>query len=767
MNQQEQLDFGWGDIAETEKKRKQESDESVKKAASKKKQAKPMTHDEMVEKWKEILNNKKSSKTDQRRLEETYQGWQDGLVYPQAPKLSKAEALRMYARLNEIQREDKLRKMVETTPDTYHLVQTKDQLDWVCELWDEEPLVGIDTETTGLDIIHGDNHFVGMSISFPKNDIDVYIPTRHVEGEQLSTEYVMKRLNSYLSDKDKRKVLANAKFDTHVFSMEGVAFKGIEMDVMIAMWLLNENEPSFRLKDLANRYAKFIGVTPENETFGDLFGKDTFDKIPLDVALVYAAKDTKLTVKMYQFIESQFQRKELERVRELYYEIENPLLEVCVEMEEAGFKLDIENTDIVRKELEKDEIAIREELVEVFGDINFNSPPQLQKAMYDELGFKDLSGKRSTDKATLKKLAIEHREADLLLEYRKISKLRSSFLEKLPELVKSTGRVYGQFKQNGTDTGRFASKEPNLQQLPKKARTIFVAPEDKILIGSDFSQIEPRVLAHITGDEALKRPYVEGGDLYSTLAANTFGFDMEYCLDGALDPTGKFEPRARMKTGLLAVMYGTSIYTLSNQLEISQKEANKFIEDFYEVYPTVKAWIEDIQQEVKENEYVETLYGRKRRFPNHKQKAEMYDAVAADICKKLGTNDVPQNIWDKEYKDVLPYPLKRKFQNIKGTVERVRRQAVNAIIQGSAADIMKIALLRLYDVAQAEDFTVVATVHDEAILECPRNITQGQTERIERAMTEAATLTIPTKVDVAFMTEWGNEIKKEEWFKTM
>lgn len=654
MNQQEQLDFGWGDIAETEQNRKHKSDESVKEVKKKKQKTKPMTYEEMVEKWKEILNNSKTSNTDQRRLEETYQGWKDGLVYPQAPKLSKAEALRMYARLNEIQREGKLHKMVEETPDSYHLIQTENALDWVTELWDEEPLVGVDTETTGLDIIHGDNHFVGMSISFPKNDIDVYIPTRHIEGEQLSTEYVMKRLNPYLSDKDKRKVLANAKFDTHVFSMEGVAFKGIEMDVMIAMWLLNENEPSFRLKDLANRYSKHLGIDPENDTFGELFGKTTFDKIPLDVALVYAAKDTKLTVKMYQFIESQFQRKALEHVRELYYEIENPLLEVCVEMEEAGFMLDVENTNIVRQELEKDEESIRKELVEVMGDINFNSPKQLQTVLYDDLGFKDISNKRSTDKTTLNKLAVEHREAELLLEYRKISKLRSSFLEKLPELVKSTGRVYGQFKQNGTDTGRFASKEPNLQQLPKKARTIFVAPEDKILIGSDFSQIEPRVLAHITGDEALKRPYIEGGDLYATLAANTFGFDMEYCLDGALDPTGKFEPRKRMKTGLLAVMYGTSMYTLSNQLEITQKEANKFIEDFYEAYPTVKKWIDEIHQEVKQNEYVETLYGRKRRFPNHKQKAEVYDGVATEICEKLGSDKVPQNIWDKEYKDVLP-----------------------------------------------------------------------------------------------------------------
>ena len=763
----EQLEFdAWGEIAQDEQKRKTASEESVKKAKQKKSKSKPMTEEEMQEKWVEILSNSKNTETDKRRLKETFQGWKDGLVYPQSPKLSKAEALRMYTRLNEIQREGKLLKLVEETPDNYHLIQTEDDLDWVVKLWKDEPVVGLDTETTGLDIVYGEDHFVGMSLTFPKADVDVYIPTRHEEGEQLSTEYVMQQLKPFIQSTDYKKVLANAKFDAHVLSMEGVKMEGITMDVMIAMWLLNENEPSFRLKDLANRYAKFLDVVPENDTFGELFGKTTFDKISLDVALVYAAKDTRLTVKLYEFIKRQFERPELEDISKLYYEVENPLLEVCIEMEEAGFVLDTANTENVRKELASEEEEIRKDLVELLGDINFNSPKQLQEALYDDAGIKPLTPKRSTDKQTLKQLAQTHKEAELLLEYRKISKLRSSFLEKLPELVKHTGRVYGQFKQNGTDTGRFAAKEPNLQQLPKKARTIFIAPKDSVLIGSDFSQIEPRVLAHITGDKALMRPYIEGGDLYSTLAANTFGFDMKYCLDGALDPTGKFEPRARMKTGLLAVMYGTSMFTLSKQLEISQDEAEKFIKDFYEVYPTVKKWIDSIHEEVKNNEFVQTLYGRKRRFPNHKEKAVVYDEIAAKIKSRIGSDELPSNIWDNEYKDVLPYKLKKQFQSVKGTVERVQRQAVNAIIQGTAADIMKIALLRLLDVAREEGFTVVATVHDEAILECPRDITEAQVARIEEAMTGAATLSVPSKVDVAFMNEWGNEIKKSEWFGT-
>lgn len=758
MNQQE-FDFGWDELVERTKAKESKAKEAVKMAQKKKRAAKPMTHEEMLAKWKEILNNPKNSAKDQQRLEETFEAWKAEMIFPQTPKLSKAEALRMYARLAEMQREEKLQKMVEETPDNYHLIQTEEQLDWICELWDNEELVGLDTETDGLDIVYGTNKMVGISLSFPNANQHVYIPVRHKEGRQLSAEVVTDRLKPYLSNKHKRKVLHNAKFDAHVFAMEGVRLRGIHMDTMIAMWVLNENESTYKLKDLANKYAKFMGVKPENDTFGTLFGNATFDNVPLDIALVYAAKDTDLTVKFYKFIESQFNRKGLKKIRDLYYELENPLLEICVDMEEAGFLLNEQSKiDKVREELHAEEKRLHEELIKHFGDINFNSPQQLQGVLYDKLKYPDVSGKRSTDKDTLKKLAEQYDDVQILLDYRKVSKLLSSFIEKLPELVKSTGRVYGQFMQNATKTGRFASKEPNLQQLPPSARILFKAPDGFIIIGSDFSQIEPRVLAHITGDEELRKPYKEGYDLYSTLASKTFKKPIEECGDGS-------KWRKMMKVGLLAVMYGTSMFTLAKQLEISVEEAEQFIHDFYEAYPKVGEWIASIHQFVKENEYVETLYGRKRRFPNHKQYAEVYDELAAEICRRLGTKKLPTNIWDNKYKDVLPYDLKRRFQNVKGKVERVRRQAVNAIIQGSAADIMKRAMLRLAAVCKKYDgWKILGTVHDEALLEVPATITKEQVADIEEAMTGATNLEVPLIVDVAFMHEWGNEIKKSEWF---
>lgn len=761
-----EMDFGWGSMLTEEKAKQEKANQAVKKARKKRQGAKPMTPEEMEAKWKEILSNPKNSKPDQRRLEETYEAWKAGKVYPQTPRLSKAEALRMYARLSEAQREEKLHKMVEETPDNYHLVQTEEELDKVVDLWESEELVGLDTETDGLDVVYGSNKMVGISISFPNADEHVYIPVRHQEGKQLAVETVISRLKPFLENKHKKKVLHNAKFDAHVFFGEGVKLRGIEMDTMIAMWVLNENEPTYRLKDLANKYAKYMGIKPENDTFGELFGNATFDTIPLNIALVYAAKDTDLTVKFYKFIESQFNRKGLKKIRDLYYELENPLIRVCIEMEEAGFLLNHDKVDSIREELYKDKDELEAKLIEAFGDINFNSPAQLQEVLYDKMELPDISGKRSTDKLTLKKLAEDYDQVQLLLDYRKATKLLSSFIDKLPEMVKKSGRVHGQFVQNATATGRFASQEPNLQQLPPKARTIFKAPKNFIIVGSDFSQIEPRVLAHISKDLELQKPYKEGYDLYSTLASKTLKLPMEQCLDGAYDDKGR-QPRKMMKTGLLAVMYGTSMFTLSKQLEIPVAEAEQFIDDFYVAYPDVEKFIHSVWEFVKENEYVETLYGRKRRFPKHKQQAKIYDELAAEICRRLGTKKVPSNIWDEQFKDKLPYKLKRQFQDVKGSVERVRRQAVNAIIQGSAADIMKIAMLRLQAVCDKyanEGWKILGTIHDEALLEIPETVTKEQIAEIEEAMVGAASLEVPLKVDVAFMYEWGNEIPKKEWF---
>ncbi|MBC9785901.1 DNA polymerase I, partial [Heliobacterium chlorum] len=326
----------------------------------------------------------------------------------------------------------------------------------------------------------------------------------------------------------------------------------------------------------------------------------------------------------------------------------------------------------------------------------------------------------------------------------------------LPERIKSDGRIHGSFNQVATVTGRFSSNEPNLQNLPTKARKLMIAPPGKLLIGSDFSQIEPRVLAHISGDKHLQEPYLNGQDLYSTLASRVFKKPIEECSDGS-------KYRKMMKVGLLAVMYGTSMHTLSSQLEIKVDEAHQFIRDFFRTYPQVHAFIKDTHEFAKENEYVETLYGRKRRFPGHRQKAKVYESLAKQICQILKVDELPLNIWRN---NDIPRDLKRKFYDVKGDVESARRQSVNAIIQGTAADVMKRAMLNLHQYCSRRGWALCGTVHDEALMMVDNTVTECDVKEIEACMTSAASLNVPLKVDTEIMRRWGEGVKKGEWFSS-
>lgn len=326
----------------------------------------------------------------------------------------------------------------------------------------------------------------------------------------------------------------------------------------------------------------------------------------------------------------------------------------------------------------------------------------------------------------------------------------------MPGQVKKDGRVHGSFNQLSTVTGRFSSNEPNLQNLPPRARRLIIAPAGWLILGSDFSQIEPRILAHMSGDKHFQEPYLKGQDLYSTLASRVFKVPVSECGDGSIW-------RKKMKVGLLAVMYGTSMWTLAEQLGISVEDAHRFILDFYQAYPEVYQFIKETHQFVKKHEYVLTLFHRKRRFPGHRQLAGLYDSLAAEICRITGTKEVPFDFWDKGKYDI-PYKLKRQFQDVKVDVERVRRMAVNARIQGSAADIMKIALINIYKLCQAKGWRVNGTVHDEALVLVPKNITLREVQEIESCMLKAARLEVPVKVDTELMTRWGEGLKKHEYF---
>ncbi|WP_341479141.1 DNA polymerase [Heliobacterium chlorum] len=664
-------------------------------------------------------------------------------------KFTKAHAMRLWRDLQEQRKEKNLREMVAQTPNNYRLIQTESQLEKLVVALQSEPIISFDTETTGLDVYN--DVIVGMSVTLPRADYHVYIPVAHKFGKQLKRSVVLQALGPMLTDPKIGKVLHNAKYDMHMLIRHGVRMRGLAHDTRVAMALLNENETSYALKNLATKYGKHFGFEDTSHTFEDLFGKTCFDEIPLDVALVYAAKDTHLTWKIYDWQRQHLQR--LGKLEELYLEIENPLIDVCVDMEQCGFLIDRNYARQYGEELRSEIRQLENSLKDHFGDINYNSPIQLSRKLYDELKLPEVNA-RSTDVKTLKALKDKHPGIEHLLKYRELTKLLSTYVEALPERIKSDGRIHGSFNQVATVTGRFSSNEPNLQNLPTKARKLIIAPSGKLLIGSDFSQIEPRVLAHISGDKHLQEPYLNGQDLYSTLASRVFKKPIEECGDGS-------KYRKMMKVGLLAVMYGTSMHTLSNQLEITVEEAQQFIGDFFRTYPQVHSFIKNTHEFVKENEYVETLYGRKRRFPGHRQKAKVYDSLAKQICEILGVDELPLNVWRN---NDIPRDLKRRFYDVKGDVESARRQSVNAVIQGTAADIMKRAMLNLQQYCLARGWSLCGTVHDEALMMVDDSVTNGDVKEIEECMTSAASLDVPLVVDTEIMRRWGEGVKKEEWF---
>lgn len=627
-------------------------------------------------------------------------------------KFSKAEALRLWAKLMESKREQKIRELLERTPRNYRLITSEEQMEALYKALKNEPIIAVDTETTGVDVY--EDVIVGVSLTLPRIDAHVYIPVAHkTEEPQLPRTFVLEMLRDILEDENIKKVLHNATFDAHMFHRHGVELRGIAWDTMSAMHMLNENEESYALKNLATKY-----LEEPSDTFETLFGKTRFDEIPLDIALAYAAKDTDITWRLYRFQREHFER--LPKLLEYYEKVEVPLIEVVIEMERTGFILDEEYARKMGERLSKEIAEIEAELKRQLGDINFNSPAQLSEALYGrlklhrKLPLRDQK-KPSTDAKTLKLLKNEHPAVALLLEYRDKVKLYSTYVEALPKQVKKDGRIHGQFLPAATVTGRFASRNPNLQNQPGEARKLFVAPEGMLILGADFSQQEPRLLAHFTQEPVLLEAYRTGKDLYTAAASETFGLPPEQCGDGS-------KYRKMMKMGILAVMYGTGPKTLAGQLGISVDEAESFIRQFFEKHPRVAAWIEENKRFCKRHGYIEMINGwRKRRLPT---------------------------IWSRDEWEVY----------------RAERQTTNARIQGSAAIQTKIVMNRLHKWvkekrAQGRLFYILATIHDEILLYVPADITPDEVLEIEDIMVNTFKLSVPSKTDIEIMSRWGEGIK--------
>lgn len=606
------------------------------------------------------------------------------------------------------------KKFICITEENKHLLNT------VKDLAYKYKIIDIDTETTGLDPFYDKITDVVITIGEePTYAHNYFIPMNHVNrsGErlpnQLTRSYIKEWIEDLLRDPSIGKSFFNAYFDCMMFWGDwGIEVENICWDGHPASHVLNENEESRKLKDLYRKYLADSEPDPEIkalgvETYEEQFRGIKFFRVPMNVAICYGAKDGYMTRRLREFQKPYID--EVGNLANVYYNIELPLIPILIDMRKTGITLDRERARELEEEMRTETEKLKESLDDTLGGINLNSPKQLSEKLFDELELPNLY-KGSTKKEALQDLAdMGYEVAKKILDYRQNNKLLTTYLENVESFItEATGKVHCSFNQSGARTGRFSSSNPNLQNIPrknKKIRTMFTARPGYVLISADYSQIEPRILAHCSQDSTMLEAYRKGQDLYSSMAAEVYSeieghaLTPEDCGDGTTY-------RTNMKTILLGIMYDMSEIGLSRKLNIDKAEAIKIIDSFYERFPGVAKHIRELKSSCKRNGYVQTLAGRKRRIPD----------IYSDT------------FWIRK---------------------KALRTVLNSEIQGSAADIMKLALIEVGRDRIFKDLggTLLLTVHDEIIAEAPIDTAIEASKRLVIDMLNVWDLDIPIKVD--------------------
>ena len=702
-------------------------------------------------------------------------------------------------------------------------------------------IIAVDTETNGLDRIDG--KIAGVCLYTPGQK-GVYIPVRHesfMTGIELKTNISPEFMNEQFERMNKsniKYVLHNAKFDMHIlWWMLGVKIIPY-WDTQIGSQLLNENE-SHKLKVL---YKKYVDNADENSkvaSFNSLFKGIEFNKVPPDVAYMYASFDPIMTYELYQFqyefldIHGKYcKEKGLERVAEVFRNIEMPLIQVVFEMECTGVKIDTELANKLKAqytkhkdaaelkfnlEIEKlngkfDKLMIKNPAAynKLFKDgirkVSISSPTQLAILFYDVLEFEspDKKSPRGTGEAILK--SFNHPLVDSILEYRSMSKLLSTYIEAIPShIAKRDNRLHANFNQYGAKTGRFSSSDPNLQNIPSQKtklsdgtiidaghdiRQMFIAGEGQVIVGGDFSQQEPRCLAHMSDDPHMLQAYLEGKDLYATIASKIYKMPYDECkefrADGTVNPDGKAR-RTSVKPVLLGLMYGRGVPSIAEQMKISTQEAQKIIDDFYAEFPKVKEFVDFAQTFARDYGFVETAWGRKRRLsdmqlppieikPCIKSYSDNFDPFAFDATESIPQDDyVPDEVYRKYYTLLNRARGRQQQQKVKelaeqegytikdnrGFIEDAKRQCVNSIIQGSAADMTKLTMIKIFNDEELNKlgYKLIIPVHDEVLGICPRENAKAVRDRLEYIMVHIVDgkFKIPMKCDIEVTERWYGE----------
>lgn len=702
-------------------------------------------------------------------------------------------------------------------------------------------IIAVDTETNGLDRIDG--KIAGVCLYTPGQK-GVYIPVRHesfMTGIELNTNIskeFMKDQFERMNKSNIKYVLHNAKFDMHIlWWMLGIKIIPY-WDTQIGSQLLNENEPH-KLKVL---YKKYVDNADENSkvaSFNSLFKGIEFNKVPPDVAYMYASFDPIMTYELYQFqynfidINGKYcKEKGLERVAEVFRNIEMPLIQVVFEMECTGVKIDTDLADKLKAQYTKHKDAAEEKFnleIEKLNDkfdklmiknpaaynklfkdgirkVSISSPTQLAILFYDVLEFEspDKKSPRGTGEAILK--SFNHPLVDSILEYRSMSKLLSTYIEAIPQhIAKRDNRLHANFNQYGAKTGRFSSSDPNLQNIPSQKTTLsdgtvidaghdirqmFIAGDGMVIVGGDFSQQEPRCLAHMSDDPHMLQAYLEGKDLYATIASKIYKMPYDECkefrADGTVNPDGKAR-RTSVKPVLLGLMYGRGVPSIAEQMKISTQEAQKIIDDFYAEFPKVKEFVDFAQTFARDYGFVETAWGRKRRLsdmqlspieikPCIKSYSDNFDPFAFDATESIPQDDyVPDEVYRKYYTLLNRARGRQQQQKVKelaeqegytikdnrGFIEDAKRQCVNSIIQGSAADMTKLTMIKIFNDEELNKlgYKLIIPVHDEVLGICPRENAKAVRDRLEYIMVHIVDgkFKIPMKCDIEVTERWYGE----------
>ena len=751
-----------------------EGNDRVKEAKLKKKAASycPTLEEVFITGWtnargtfKKPIKDLKNSDTDKQKLKEVYTALQEnrlGLDGLTTKDISKSTVLNvLYPKLVAIQREQILADMVANAPDNYICVQSIESLISMETVIQGEKVIAVDTETTG--VTHNDV-IVGFSISCPMADMHYYVPIRHTTGEkQLDAETVMDAVRPALEDQNILKVFHNVKFDHEKFFFDEYSINVANyVDTMVLMYVLNENEESYALKNLATKYGKHFGFPHHSDTYETLFGRGGFQDTPIKYGYVYACKDTHLTMSLYQW--QLLQLKKQPKLWHIAFDIEMPLLPVIIKMQYRGFKVDQDYAAKYLQELDRDISVLEKELSEYFPDINLNSNQQLGNYLFNVLKLPDTHN-GSVDKTVLKELATDFAGVQKLLDYRELTKLRSTYIEPLPKLVWSDGFLHGQINQMGTKTGRLASNNPNLQNIPPAARKIFVAPEGKLYMSCDFSKMEIFIACELSGDPNLYEALHSGADVYSVIASKSYNKPIEECGDGTVY-------RKHAKTALLGCMYGALPFTIAKQIDGTVEEGKEILDSFFNGNPVLTAKIHECHRQVAEKGYVETLQGRKRRFPDIPNKVKALNKLDQLIKQKTGKTGTQ---WDKELDGIykakrIPYDLRSKWHEINKEIQRAFRQSFNATDQGTGGDICKIALINLdkyftelnKELPENKHYHLVSTIHDEQLIEVPEDIPLEVIQEIDRIMCNTMELNVTMRTDIEFYKRYYHDGKSVE-----